>query len=572
VIEVYPIENSFISFLIEKGKIQSTDLERILSSKDPPENLSVEEHLLRSGLLTQDELRSNLKEFYGVPPATKEDFPLEPVLVNTLPIQFMKESKFIPASLNNKELTIIMSNPFDFYTIDAIRLATNFEVRVLLGQEKDIVEAIERSYGSGVTSMERIIEDIDSTPEYRAEEEEDIDHLRDMASEAPVIRLVNLIITRAIEKRASDIHLEPFEERFRIRYRIDGVLHDVESPPKRFQAAIVSRIKIMAKLNIAERRLPQDGRIMLRVKGKEIDFRVSTIPTIYGESIVLRILEKSSILLDIEKLGFPKDTLEGFSYLIQRPHGIILVTGPTGSGKTTTLYCVLEKINSPEKKIITVEDPVEYQLRGINQIQVKPSIGLSFANALRSIVRQDPDVILIGEIRDAETAEIAIHSALTGHLVLSTLHTNDAPSAVTRLIEMGMEDFLLSSTIIGILAQRLVRVACHFCQEPYSPDPAILKEMKVEGQNLSDFNFMNAKGCEKCAYTGYWGRSGIFEFLPITDQIRRLILEKKDSNVIKEVARKAGMRTLREDGWAKVKQGITTIPEVLRVTQEEETI
>jgi general secretion pathway protein E len=484
----------------------------------------------------------------------------------------MKESKFIPASLNNKELTIIMSNPLDFYTIDAIRLATNFEIRVLLGREKEILEALERSYGSGVTSMERIIEDIDSTPEYRAEEEEDIDHLRDMASEAPVIRLVNLIITRAIEKRASDIHLEPFEERFRIRYRIDGVLHDVESPPKRFQAAIVSRVKIMAKLNIAERRLPQDGRIMLRVKGKEIDFRVSTIPTIYGESIVLRILEKSSILLDIEKLGFPKDTLEGFTDLIQRPHGIILVTGPTGSGKTTTLYCVLQKINSPEKKIITVEDPVEYQLKGINQIQVKPSIGLSFANALRSIVRQDPDVILIGEIRDAETAEIAIHSALTGHLVLSTLHTNDAPSAITRLIEMGMEDFLLSSTIIGILAQRLVRVACPFCQEPYSPNPAILKEMRVDGQNLSGFNFMNVKGCEKCAYTGYWGRAGIFEFLLITEQIRRLILEKKDSNVIKEAARKAGMRTLREDGWTKVKHGITTIPEVLRVTQEEEAI
>jgi general secretion pathway protein E len=566
------IENSFISFLIETGKIQRTDLEKILFSKDPPENLSVEEHLLSSGLLTQDELRSDLKEFYGVPPATKEDFPVDPVLVNTLPIQFMKESKFIPASLNNKELTIIMSNPFDFYTIDAIRLATNFEVRVLLGREKEIVEAIERSYGSGVTSMEKIIEDIDSIPEYREEAEEDIDHLRDMASEAPVIRLVNLVITRAIEMRASDIHLEPFEERFRIRYRVDGVLHDVESPPKRFQAAIVSRVKIMAKMNIAERRLPQDGRIMLRVKGKEIDFRVSTIPTIHGESIVLRILEKSSILLDIEKLGFPKDTLEGFTELIQRPHGIILVTGPTGSGKTTTLYCVLQKINSPEKKIITVEDPVEYQLKGINQIQVKPSIGLSFANSLRSIVRQDPDVILIGEIRDAETAEIAIHSALTGHLVLSTLHTNDAPSAITRLIDMGMEDFLLSSTIIGILAQRLVRVACPFCQEPYSPNPAILKEMRVDSQNLSGFNFMNVKGCEKCAYTGYWGRAGIFEFLLITEQIRRLILEKKDSNVIKEAARKAGMRTLREDGWAKVKHGVTTIPEVLRVTQEEEAI
>jgi general secretion pathway protein E len=328
----------------------------------------------------------------------------------------------------------------------------------------------------------------------------------------------------------------------------------------------------MAKLNIAERRLPQDGRIMLRVRGKEIDFRVSTVPTIHGESIVLRILDKGSIVLDVEKLGFPEDTLEGFRELIERPHGIILVTGPTGSGKTTTLYCALEKINSPEKKIITVEDPVEYQLRGINQIQVKPQIGLSFANALRSIVRQDPDVILIGEIRDAETAEIAIQSALTGHLVLSTLHTNDAPSAITRLVDMGMEDYLLSSTIIGILAQRLVRVACPHCRFPSVPDPAILREMRLEKEDLSGFQISQVKGCENCSQTGYWGRQGIFEFFKITEEIQGLILGKKDSNIIKEVARKQGMRTLREDGWLKVKQGITTIPEVLRVTQEEEVL
>jgi len=485
----------------------------------------------------------------------------------------MKESKIIPARLVDQELTVIMSNPLDFYTLDAIRLATgNHNIRVLAGRENEILWAIEQSYGSGGSSMEKIIEDMESVPEYQAEDEENVDHLRDMASEGPVIRLVNLIITRAIEVRASDIHFEPYEEQFRVRYRIDGVLHDVESPPKRLQAAIVSRIKIMAKLNIAERRLPQDGRIMLRVKGKEIDFRVSSVPTIYGESLVLRILDKSSIVLDIDKLGFPEDTLKGFQELIQRPHGIILVTGPTGSGKTTTLYCALGKLNSPDKKIITVEDPVEYQLKGINQIQVKPSIGLTFSNALRSIVRQDPDVILIGEIRDAETAEIAIHSALTGHLVLSTLHTNDAPSAMTRLIDMGMEDYLLSSTIIGVLAQRLVRVACPFCQKPTSPDPAIMKEMKVEERDLSKLNIIEVKGCERCSNTGYWGRAGIFEFLEITDEIRKFILGKKDANIIKEAARKNGMRTLREDGWVKVKQGVTTIPEVLRVTQVEEVI
>jgi general secretion pathway protein E len=484
----------------------------------------------------------------------------------------MKESKFIPARLIDNELTVIMSNPLDFYTIDAIRLATDYEIRPLMGEESEIVWAIEQFYGTGVTSMEKIIEDMDGIPEYQGEDEENVDHLRDMASEGPVIRLVNLIITRAIELRASDIHFEPFEEQFRVRYRIDGVLHDVESPPKRLQAAIVSRVKIMAKMNIAERRLPQDGRIMLRVKGKEIDFRVSSIPTIHGESIVLRILDKSSIVLDIEKLGFPEDTMEGFRELIQKPHGIILVTGPTGSGKTTTLYCALGKINSPDKKIITVEDPVEYQLRGINQIQVKPSIGLTFTNALRSIVRQDPDVILIGEIRDAETAEIAIHSALTGHLVLSTLHTNDAPSAVTRLIDMGMEDYLLSSTIIGILAQRLVRIACPDCREPYSPNPMILKEMKLDSGDLKNPNIIEVRGCESCSHTGYWGRVGIFEFLKVTDDIQRLILGKKDSNIIKEAARKDGMRTLREDGWLKVKQGVTTVSEVLRVTQEEEMV
>jgi general secretion pathway protein E len=565
-------ERPFLSFLIENRAVSKESLEKVVPSNGSAENLSIEGLLVTSGLMTEEELRSSIEQFYGVPMASLRDFPQEPLLINSLSIQFMKEAKFIPARLTDNELTVIMSNPLDFYTLDAIRLATGHEIRALYGKEEGILFAIEQYYGSGLTSMERIIEDIDSASSYQGEDEENIDHLRDMASEGPVIRLVNLIITRAIETRASDIHFEPFEDLFRVRYRIDGVLHDVESMPKRLQAAMISRVKIMAKLNIAERRLPQDGRIMLRVRGKEIDFRVSTVPTIHGESIVLRILDKGSIVLDVEKLGFPRDTLEGFRELIERPHGIILVTGPTGSGKTTTLYCALEKINSPEKKIITVEDPVEYQLKGINQIQVKPSIGLTFANALRSIVRQDPDVILIGEIRDAETAEIAIQSALTGHLVLSTLHTNDAPSAITRLIDMGMEDYLLSSTIIGILAQRLVRVACPHCQIPHTPEPAVLREMKLDPKDLSDFKITEVKGCESCSQTGYWGRQGIFEFFKVTDDIRGLILGKKDSNVIKEAARKQGMRTLREDGWLKVKQGVTTISEVLRVTQEEEVI
>jgi general secretion pathway protein E len=564
------LTTQFLEFLLDQGIIRKAAFDEAFPTGALPADFSVEEHFIKPGLLTTDGFRTAAETFYGVKSATEDDFPKEPALYENLSVQFMKESKFIPGPMENNTLTVIMADPYDYYAIDAIRLATNKKIQVLFGQESKILEAIERSYGAGGSSMEKIIEDMDSIPDLQAEGEENVDQLRDMASEGPVIRLVNLIITRAIERRASDIHLEPFEENFRVRYRIDGVLHDVESPPKRLQAAIISRVKIMAKMNIAERRLPQDGRIMLRVKGKEIDFRVSTVPTIHGESIVLRILDKSSIVLDIMKLGFGRDTLKAFQELIQHPHGIILVTGPTGSGKTTTLYCALEKINSPDKKIITVEDPVEYQLKGINQIQVKPAINLTFANALRSIVRQDPDVILIGEIRDSETAEIAIHSALTGHLVLSTLHTNDAPSAITRLINMGMEDYLLSSTIIGILAQRLVRTACPYCREPSSPDPAILQEMKMDGVDPEEIRVFDVKGCPQCGNTGYWGRVGIYELLQVTEDIQKLILEKRDANLIKERARKAGMRTLRQDGWLKVREGITTVSEVLRVSQEEQ--
>jgi len=564
------INHRIISHLIEKGFLKKSDYEKLFPQGHPPPDFSVEEYIIKPGFITPASFQAAIEGFFGVPFASAEDYPREPVLFDRFSIQFMKESKFLPAKMEDNILTVIMRNPFDYYTLDAIRLATKYDIRVLVGKEDEILKAIEQTYGSGASSMEKIIEDMERIPEYQAEDEENIDHLRDMASEGPVIRLANLIITRAIERRASDIHFEPYEDHFRVRYRIDGVLQDVESPPKRLQAAIISRIKIMAKLNIAERRLPQDGRIMLRVKGKEIDFRVSSVPTIHGESMVLRILDKGSIVLDIEQLGFQEDTLKEIQEIIMNPHGIILVTGPTGSGKTTSLYCALQKINSPTKKIITVEDPVEYQLRGINQIQVKPSIGLTFANALRSIVRQDPDVILIGEIRDAETAEIAIHSALTGHLVLSTLHTNDAPSAITRLIDMGMEDYLLSSTLIGILAQRLVRISCPHCRGQYSPDPAIRKEMKLVALPEENWKIHEVKGCEQCSYSGYWGRAGIFEFLKITEEIQKLILEKKDANIIKEAARLNGMRTLREDGWLKVKEGITTVSEVLRVTQEEE--
>src|SRR5881398_3976602 len=356
-----------------------------------------------------------------------------------------------------------MSDPADYYTIQGLQLATGLQVEPRLARERDVLEALETIYGGGAAAGGTAEEPADAEIEYFGDDEEDVDHLRDLASEAPVIRFVNLLINRAVEQRSSDIHIEPFENELKVRYRIDGVLHDVETPARRLQAAIVSRIKIMAKLNIAERRLPQDGRIKLRLMGKEVDLRVSTLPTLYGESVALRILDRSSIVVNLDSLGFPEDTLGQFNRLITKPYGMVLVTGPTGSGKTTTLYGALDKINSPDKKIITIEDPVEYQLFGVNQIHVKPQIGLTFANGLRSIVRQDPDVTMVGEIRDAETAEIAVQAALTGHLVLSTLHTTDAVSAVARLTEMGVASYLVAATLQGVLAQRLVRTLCEHC-------------------------------------------------------------------------------------------------------------
>jgi len=558
---------SLLDLMVERGKLDRAEIQKLLPSKN--DWGSVKKTLLESRVIDERELCQLMSEVLGIPFIPFDQFPKEPLFLSGLSTPFMRQGQFLPVELNGGELTVITHDPLDFYTLDAIRMATGLKARPLIGMGTEILEALQQLYGVGETTMEKIIEDIDNIPEYQADAEEDIDHLRDLASEAPVIRLVNLIITKAIDLKASDIHFEPYESQFRIRYRVDGVLHDAEAPPKRLQSAIISRVKIMAKMNIAERRLPQDGRIMVKVKGKEIDFRVSTVPTIHGESVVLRILDKTSIVLDIEKLGFPHDILADFDQCIKNPHGILLVTGPTGSGKTTTLYCALEKINSPDKKIVTVEDPVEYQLRGVNQIQVKPAIGLTFANALRSIVRQDPDVILIGEIRDAETAEIAIHSALTGHLVFSTLHTNDAASAITRLIDMGIEDYLLTSTLVGILAQRLVRVTCPFCQEEFAYDESLLKQLGVPPEEASRIKMVKPKGCSECGFTGYRGRTGIFEFLKVTDEIRALILQRKDSQKLKELARQRGMRTLRQDGWLRVKEGMTTVQELLRVTQEE---
>lgn len=501
-----------------------------------------------------------------VPRLNAEDLPKVPFILNNISTRFMRENLIIPLELKNDILKVVVADSEDKDIIDSLKVATSADIMVYVADKRVIEEYLSKFYSQEPQDINRIIEDIGDKGFEFVSEEEDVGHLKDLASEAPIIKLVNMLITRAVETRVSDIHMEPFEDELKVRYRIDGVLHDVESIPKKLQPAIVSRVKLMAKLNIAERRLPQDGRIRLKVNENEIDFRVSTIPVLYGESVVMRILRKEGIVIDLDQLGFSQKTLSAFNQLISKTNGIILVTGPTGSGKTTTLYGALDKINSPDKKIITVEDPVEYQLKGVNQIQVKPQIGLNFANTLRHIVRQDPDIIMIGEIRDLETAEIAIQSSLTGHLVFSTLHTNDAPSAITRLLDMGVENFLLSSTVRGVLAQRLVRIICPACKEP---DTTIESREELKALGIeSNKPMFRGKGCEKCAYTGFYGRKGIFELLIVDDEIRKLILKNADSNEIREAGRRHGMKTLLEDGATKIKEGLTTLSEVLRVTQE----
>jgi len=555
---------------LEKGLIDEEELKTALNLQaDSREKIG--KLLVDLGYVSEKDCLAVVSENLGIRAVGEAEYPPAPVVENVLTHRFMKQCKVVPIALAGNFLTLAMTDPLDQATLDSVRQATGFELKPLLGAESEIMEAIEKYYGSAASTFGRIIEGFDEENiENLADEIDDIEQLKDLASEAPVIRLVNLIMQRAIETRASDIHIEPFEKDLKVRYRIDGILHDVESPPKKLKAAVISRVKIMSKINIAERRLPQDGRIKLKVMGKDVDLRVSTLPTLYGESVVMRILDKSNRnLYDIRRLGFPEDSLKEFESLIRRPHGILLVTGPTGSGKTTTLYSALDTINQPDKKIITIEDPIEYQMDGINQIQVQSQIGLTFGAGLRHIVRQDPDVIMVGEIRDLETAEIAIRAALTGHLVFSTLHTNDAPSAITRLIDMGAEDYLIASSLIGVLAQRLVRVICPHCKEEVHPVAEMLDEIGFRhGNGREQASFYEGRGCDRCSQTGYIGRVGIYELMPVTDDIRKLTVGKADSNQIRKKAMEFGMRSLRDDGWLKVRQGTTTVFEVLRVTQE----
>jgi len=486
-----------------------------------------------------------------------------------VPIQFLKKYKIVPVFTSN-EASVAVNDPLEFQPLDDLRQVLGWDgIQTVLAPYSAIISAINFAYDMSRDSAEQVIQDMhEEDSGLILSEIEEIGDLLDDTSDAPIIKLVNLALSQAVKSRASDIHIEPYQDKLKVRYRVDGILYDMLTPPKHIQSTLVSRIKVMAKLNIAEKRLPQDGRIEIRIADKNVDIRVSTLPTGFGERVVLRLLDKSSVLLKLSDLGLPEDRLRLVNKLIRIPHGIMLVTGPTGSGKTTTLYAALTMINKPDINIITIEDPVEYQIEGIGQIQVNPKVGLSFANGLRSIVRQDPDVILVGEIRDLETAEIAIQSALTGHLVFSTLHTNDSASAVTRLIDMGIEPFLVSSSVVAILAQRLVRVICNNCKEPYTPDEESLENIGITYEMLADKKIYRGTGCSLCLNTGYKGRAGLFELMILDDTIKNLMLKTPDANAIKHKAIGQGMITLRQDGAQKVLDGITTIEEVFRVTQQ----
>lgn len=556
--------------LVETGKVSQEDLDRALElQKETGERLG--RLLVNLGALPERELLQALSVQLGLPIIQSSEFPPIPPEVRGLSPRFMSSAKFFPFDLRDNQLSVAIADPLEHETLDSIRLATGLEPVVHLASETEIQDAIEKYHGAGSSYLARLAESFgEADPGAELEGVEDIEHLRDLALEAPVIRMVTLLISRAVEGRASDIHIEPMEKELRVRFRIDGVLYPVEAPPRQMGPAVISRIKLMAKLNIAERRLPQDGRIGLKVLGHDIDLRVSTLPTIFGESVVMRILDRAgSGDISLEKLGFSTALLERTVALTARPHGIFLVTGPTGSGKSTTLYSALRQINQTDKKIVTLEDPVEYQIGGVNQIQVNPQIGLTFAAGLRHIVRQDPDVIMVGEIRDLETAEIAIRAALTGHLVFSTLHTNDAPSAITRLVDMGVPAYLLSSSIIGVLAQRLVRVLCPDCKRA---ERVPVSELPFTPPAPTDgfARVCHPVGCATCHQIGFRHRIGIFEFMDIDDEMCRLIVQTSEANRLAEAAKRRGMKTLREDGFEKALAGITTVEEVLRVTQESD--
>ncbi len=515
--------------------------------------------ILKLNLVSEDALIAFLEKEMEFPRVDLSSYLVDKKIINLVPFSSAKKYKLMPLFKVGDVLTVAMVDPFDILALDEVRSKSKCDVEPMVATSNDINQAINQYYGVA-GSVESLIKSIGPVEEAAPSVPAGVP-----VEEAPIVKLVNILILRAIMERASDIHIEPTQENIRIRYRVDGLMHDVSTAPLYLHSSIVTRIKVMAKMDIAESRVPQDGRFELKTEEKDIDARVSSYPSIYGESLVMRLLDKESVLLGLEDLGFSKGNLKNFEEIIKRPYGIILVTGPTGSGKTTTLYATLNSIVSPEKNIMTVEDPVEYELHGIRQSQINPKAGLEFANALRSIVRQDPDVILVGEIRDSDTAAVAIQAALTGHLVFSTLHTNDASGALTRLVDMGIEPFLTASSVAAAIAQRLVRTVCSRCKVPFDPPKELLQRIGFDPNKK--YTFFEGKGCRHCRGTGYRGRMGIFEILVVDDKIRELILKKASADEIRKVAVKSGMKTLREDGLLKVQEGKTTLDEVMRVTQ-----
>ncbi|MDZ7372334.1 MAG: type II secretion system ATPase GspE [candidate division KSB1 bacterium] len=554
--------------LVERGLLTAKQAENVLSEQRASGE-PLYKVLERMGYVAPEAVLRTTAEILEVPFVSLADYNVDPEALQSLSPELAHELKVLPLFRIGDVLTVAMTDPGDIAVIDRIHAHTGLEVEPAIATEEDILNAIETYYGipkAFDSSLDKVLQEI--VREQPEEQPSATEELKAKAEEAPVIKLVNLIIAQAIRDRASDIHIEPEERHLRVRYRIDGILHEAFQPPKHLQAAITSRIKILAQMDIAETRVPQDGRFQVRIDNREVDIRVSTLPTVHGENVVLRILDKSNLFLGLDDLGFLPDTLAKVKQMLESAYGIILVTGPTGSGKTTTLYSALQSINSIEKNIITIEDPVEYRLPLIRQAQVNPKTGLTFAAGLRSILRQDPDVVMVGEIRDSETASIAVQAALTGHLVLSTLHTNDAPGAITRLTEMGVEPFLTASATLGVIAQRLVRKICPHCRVAYQPSRAVLEGLGIKaGQR--PITLYRGEGCQHCKRTGYKGRIGIHEVMVMNDELRELVLKRVSSDVLRKAAIRNKMRTLRQDGLIKALRGITTVEEVVRVTNLE---
>lgn len=556
------------AILLETTSLTEEQLEQALAVQRE-RRIKLGDALVQLKFLRSEDILKALSIQLGFPYENKIDVDsISPELVTDLPINYAKQNEVLPVRKEGNAIVVAIADPTNFNALDDLRMLFNSDVKLVIASSYEIVNAINVVYNKSSGGGEEVVSELHETGEIADDFNEPVD-LLDATDEAPIIRLVNSLLFRAVKQKASDIHVESFEREVIVRFRINGILYDIVKPPKRAQAAIISRVKIMSQLNIAEKRLPQDGRIRIKIAGKDVDIRVSTIPSSHGESVVMRLLDASSILLDLDSLGLAGRHLDIVNSLIHRKNGIILVTGPTGSGKTTTLYSCLSKINSRELKILTIEDPVEYQLAGVNQVQINPKIDLTFATGLRAFLRQDPDVIMVGEIRDRETAEIAIQASLTGHLVLSTLHTNDAPSSITRLIEMGIEPFLVSSSVIGIVAQRLVRTVCRDCARKYTPEEEELKQIGLTLSDLKGNQIYKSIGCPNCMETGYTGRLGIYEIMLVSDAIRNELVKGADASTIKKVAVSQGMKQLRDDAISKMLTGVTTIAEVLRVTQED---